>query len=483
MLKKCSMAVALVMALSWAGTAQDARSVVAEATKAAGADTVKTIQYSGPGSEYSFGQAHTPGGAWPLWKNKTYTRTIDFDAKALKIDRVAEPTDPQRRGGGLAPAATQTIIVAANTAPAQQIGLLLSPYNFLKSAAAGNATVSSKTIDGKKFTVVTYAGANKAPVNGYIDSENMVAHVETWIDNPVLGDTRIDAHYSDFKDFGGVKVPMKIVESQGGFPTLEISVADVKVNQPANIQPPQGRGGAPGGGGGGAQPAATSSRKLAEGVFLILPAYASLAIDFKDGIVLIEGGNSEARANAIIEEAKKLIPNKPIKYVVNTHSHFDHSSGLRAFVAQGIPIMTHQASKAYLQKVLAQPRTLSADAQPQPMKKVSVEGVGTKKVLTDGNHVVELHHVAGSLHHAGELIAYLPKQKILVQADGFLPPATVDATTPNQLNPNKLLSTINSLKLAVDAIVAVHYPADQRVVTMEELTKRAAMQPAPAGSR
>jgi hypothetical protein len=105
-----------------ATTAQDARSVIADATAAMGAGTVKTLQYSGPASEFAFGQAFSRTSAWPVWRNRSYTRTIDFETPALRIDRVAEPTDPQRRGGGLRPAATQTIIVTASTTPAQQIG-------------------------------------------------------------------------------------------------------------------------------------------------------------------------------------------------------------------------------------------------------------------------------------------------------------------------------------------------------------------------
>src|SRR5207244_9447185 len=170
---------------------------------------------------------------------------------------------------------------------------------------------------------------------------------------------------------------------------------------PANIAAPQ-RGGAPGGGG---APAGPSSQKLADGVFLILPAYAALAVDMKDGIVVIEGPQSEARADAIIAEVKKDIPNKAIKYVVNTHGHFDHSSGLRTFVAEGATIITHQTNKGYYEKALATPHTLNPDKEASAKKKINVETVPDKKILTDGNHVIELHRLAGNLHQDGLIIA------------------------------------------------------------------------------
>ena len=85
---------------------------------------------------------------------------------------------------------------------------------------------------------------------------------------------------------------------------------------------------------------------------LILGGYACLAVDFKDYIVVIEGPQSEARATQIITEAKRLIPGKPIRYVVNTHHHIDHSSGLRTFVAEGATVVTHEMNKAVLRKAV-----------------------------------------------------------------------------------------------------------------------------------
>jgi hypothetical protein len=121
MLNKCSMALLAMALLSASAVAQDAAAVLGEASKAMGLENLKSIQYSGPASEFSYGQAYNPASPWPVFKNKTYTRTIDFQMPALRIDRVAEPVDPTRRGGGLAPGATQTIIAGPNTAWAQQL--------------------------------------------------------------------------------------------------------------------------------------------------------------------------------------------------------------------------------------------------------------------------------------------------------------------------------------------------------------------------
>ena len=146
----------------------------------------------------------------------------------------------------------------------------------------------------------------------------------------------------------------------------------------------------------------------------------------------IEGPQSEERADAIIAEAKKDIPNKPIKYVVNTHNHFDHSSGLRTFIAEGATIITHQDNKAYYEKIFSLPHTLNPDRQSEAKKKISIETMTDKKVLTDGNHVIELYRLQGSNHNDGLIVAYLPKEKILVEADAFNPPAQANAPPPSR---------------------------------------------------
>jgi glyoxylase-like metal-dependent hydrolase (beta-lactamase superfamily II) len=101
-----------------------------------------------------------------------------------------------------------------------------------------------------------------------------------------------------------------------------------------------------------------------------------------------------------------------------------------------------------------------------------VEGVGDKKILSDGTHTVELHQLKNFGHHDGMLIAYFPKEKVLFEADAYNPQPTT-ATPPNPPSPYtvSILDNIRRLKLDVQRIIPVHYPADNRVVTMEELTR------------
>ena len=183
--------------------------------------------------------------------------------------------------------------------------------------------------------------------------------------------------------------------------------------------------------GGGArpqQPPTPPTEKLAEGVYLVSGGYASLVVDFKSYIVVIEAGQSEERSNAVIAAAKRLVPNKPIRYLVNTHHHIDHSRGLRTFVAEGATIVTHRDQPALLREGCSARRTRSIQTGwPSPRRSRTFETMTTKKVMTDGNHVIELHHMAGSGHNEGLILVYLPKEKILVEADAYNPPAQANA--------------------------------------------------------
>lgn len=467
MAKKWIVALSLLTLLasaasSWADGAQNPQVVVSSASQALGADSLRTIEYSGSGYDFAIGQAPNPSSPWPKFNDKTYTRVINFDAPVSRMQRVRTQAENPPHGGGQQPIIgeqNQTQVIAA-----PDDLMMAVPYGFLKFAAAARDTaVRSQTISGKKYTVLSFTAMNKAPVSGYLNDQNILERVETKIDNTVLGDISFETTFTDYKDFGGVKFPTHIIQKQGGYPVLDLTITDVKLNAPANI--PSATAPPP------PIPTPAAAEKLGDGVYLILGGYAAIAVDFKDYIVVIEGPQNDQRAAAIIAEAKRVIPNKPIKYVVNTHHHFDHSGGLRDFVAEGATVITHQINKPYYEKVWANPHTLSPDRLAQDPKKPSFKTMTEKMVLTDGNHVIELYHLQNFGHNDGMIVAYLPKEKVLLEADGFNPPPQPLTQRPATISPYtaSLAANIERLKLDVQRIVPVHYPADNRRVSMAEL--------------
>src|SRR5438067_11257872 len=119
-------------------------------------------------------------------------------------------------------------------------------------------------IDGMRYYIVTFALQNKYRLVGYINEQNLVERVQTWIDNDVMGDMPAEAWYTAYKDFGGVKFPATIVEKQAGFPVLILAVSDVKPNEPLTVQPQPARPYTA-----SIAPVPVKSEKIADGVFLL----------------------------------------------------------------------------------------------------------------------------------------------------------------------------------------------------------------------
>jgi glyoxylase-like metal-dependent hydrolase (beta-lactamase superfamily II) len=343
----------------------------------------------------------------------------------------------------------------------------LTPWGFLKGAAANNATVSKKKVDGKNYTVLTWSPTVKAPsgksyvINGYVSQQNTVDRVETWLGDNIMGDMHILATYTGWKDFGGAMAPTRIVQTRGGWPFFEVNVTGAKANPPdvATLVPAPAPAAGRGGGGAPAAPPAmvVTSEKLGDGLYRLTTgngSYDSVIVEFKDYIMMLEAGQSEARALAYVAETKKLIPNKPIRYVMNTHPHADHTGGLPVLVAEGATIITQKNNEDFLEKALNTPRTLLNDTLAKNPKKAKIEEVSGKKVYSDGTRTVELYHVAPVPHSNGLMIAYIPKEKILFQGDFSVTPGQ-----PANDHVKALVPILEKMNLDFNRYINVHASA------------------------
>ena len=473
MLKFLSGLAAVVVLLSpLAAGAQDA-SLDQVAKAMGGAAGVKSIQYSGSGVNFQVGQNYSPDLPWPRFIVKSYTRAVNYETAALRDELVRlQGEDPTRGGGGQPVRGEQRQIFVVNgdftwtvtgdvvnpTPVAlidRQLQLWTTPHGVVKAAMANKATVQGRAIS---FTV-----PGKFRVKATVDAQNLVERIEAVAPHAVLGDVPVDIRYSDYKDFSGVKFPTKIKQTIGASPALELTVSDVQPNVAVDIAVPDPVRQTP------TPYARVTSQMVAEGVwFLSGGSHNSALIEMKDHLILVESPLNDDRAVAVLAEVKNLVANKPIKYVVSTHHHFDHSGGLRAVVADGATVIAHDVNKAFLDKALAAPSTVNPDRLAKSGKKATVEGMRDKRVLTDGARTVELIHIAGNTHHAGLIMAYLPKEKLLIEADAYtpLPP---NAPAPPAANPFSvnLADNLKRLNLAVDQILPLH----GRIVPVAELHK------------
>ncbi|MEO8258022.1 MAG: MBL fold metallo-hydrolase [Acidobacteriota bacterium] len=477
------------------------------AADAIGATSIKRLHVSAIGAIYSVGQSPAPAEPWPRVAIRSYDAVINYESASMRVDMVRTQGPVPPRGGGApftgeqrqiqlvsgndawnvaAPPATGPGGAAAPAAagdpqpqPASAIErrqqIYLTPHGFLRAALANQATV--KTVPAG--TEVSFTISGLSTFTGIINSKNQVEHVQTLIDNPVLGDMLFEASFSDYETAGALSFPFHTLQKQGGHPSLELFVSNVESNVPVDITVPAAVRSAP------LPPPRVESQKLAEGVhYMTGGSHHSVAIDMGDHIVVVEAPLDEARSLALIAKVKETIPGKPIRVVVNTHHHFDHAGGLRTFVDEGATIVTHQINQAYYVKAWAAPRTLRPDRLARSGKPAAFQTFTDKEVLTGVNRTVEVHWIANSRHDDGFAMIYLPAEKILIEADAYTPAAAAPATPvppatagnaaaqpqppPPVVSPTavNLYENIQRLKLDVERIAALHGP---RLATIGDL--------------
>ena len=226
-MRKLPLIAVCLTSVAASAAAQDAKTVIANAQKALG--DVKSITYSGSAKDVAFQQCgansadmNCRGTHDPMRPIVDYVRVIDLSAPA---SRAAGKTNNIGPGGStvLTPGNYFSGVTTAQanvSGPwAQSLEFYITPWGFLKGAAENNATISRRKVKG--HTVLTWSPAVKAPsgksyfIIGFVNDQNIVDQVETWLGENIMGDMHILATYSGWKDFGGVTTPSKIVQTRG----------------------------------------------------------------------------------------------------------------------------------------------------------------------------------------------------------------------------------------------------------------------------
>ena len=490
MAKRAGLVVAVAAALvAGPAAAQDARSVLEAAADTLGVTDMTSIQYSGTGWIGGVGQNFAPDQDWPRFELASYTRTIDFRTGSSKEEMVIRQGSYAARGGGapIRGERQRTLLVSGTRAwnvvgdqviptPAESerrmLDILLTPHGFLKGAMASNVTAVTRNEYGGRVTVVSFMALGRYRVNGTITEQNVVERVQTWLPNPVVGDLYWETVYTDYQDIGGAQFPMRWHQHQdfddgahkpnvsGGDHAFGLeTITDVQINvDGAGLTVPDAVGGAT------VPPVRVESERLADGIWLVGGgSHNSVAVEFEDHLAVIEAPLNEERSLAVIEEVTRLAPDKPIRFIVNTHHHWDHLGGLRTYVHEGATVITHEGNRPYYQEVLrAGPWLLEPDRfslyPPEEWSEGYIyETVREKFILGDDSRLVELHHVQGLDHAAGMLIAYFPKAKLVVEADLYTPPVPGSGAGGNpSASARTFYRNLQRLKLDVETIVPIH---------------------------
>jgi len=522
------------MAGQTAGGSGHVRQLLETVAKNIGADTLTTLQYSGGGMVAAVGQAFNPSEGFPPFTASNYSRVIDYAAMASREEYVRqlpvhgrpfgallhaggetgnESSPPGNRGGGQqavfvkpvqmrllvngafawniqgegAPAVRQfEYLGGADAGELRQLEIILTPHGFVKAALAQGA--NPELVRGN---IVTFRALGKYTVTGTIGPDHLVTVVRTWVPSPVVGDMLVESRYTEYQTYGRVKFPRYIHSHQGdlwvlgsgGHDSHQYRITSVAANVeiPAGTLavPPAVQAAQP-------PPVRAESEPLATGVWLIGGSGAhSVLVEFRDFAAIVEAPGNDARSQAVIAEVKRLVPGKPIRYVVNTHAHWDHAGGLRGYVAEGATIVTHEENVPFYRTAMfdrsswtLMPDTLAKLRAVMPIQPQFV-GVDRRYLLTDrqwgtssavGSRVLELYHLWGSppsSHNEWNLVAYLPAEGILINAD--LAGAPPEGPSPAQPAEGHLF--LNGLIRTNRLNVVRHVPIHGRPYSHEAFVK------------
>jgi glyoxylase-like metal-dependent hydrolase (beta-lactamase superfamily II) len=478
---------------------QDAKAILQAVAKNIGADNLRCVTYAGSGYVGAVGQNYTPRDDWPRVELASYTKTINFESRSAREEQGRrQGTFPARGGGGMpiqgevrqinlvsgdyAWSLQGTNAVPQPAAAAQrQLDLWLTPHGFVKAAMTATNPVILMRHEGgeagvpkRRVTMISITALGKYRVNATINTDNVIERVQTWIPNVVIGDMYYETVYSAYKDFGPVKFPTRFHHHddwddtssgnpvvRGGHHGFDLTVTDVQANACGeNITVPETVQKAV------VPPVRVESQKLAEGVYLLGGgSHHSVAVEFRDFVAIVEAPLNEERSLAVIAAIRKLIPNKTIDFVVNTHHHFDHSGGLRTYVhEEGSTIITSRGNRDFYGQELfslkaqrtLQPDRLSLYPPEEAAEGYRFETVVEKYTLSDATRTMDVHHMQGLNHVEGMLIAYLPKEKMVIEADMYTPAAAGAAPTPPTASAKTFLNNVRRLKLDIATLVPIH---------------------------
>jgi glyoxylase-like metal-dependent hydrolase (beta-lactamase superfamily II) len=154
----------------------------------------------------------------------------------------------------------------------------------------------------------------------------------------------------------------------------------------------------------------------------------NLIVAMKDHLVVFDAPYGEALSRTVIDLAKAKYPGKPIKYLVQTHHHMDHSGGLRAYVAEGATILVATPTRAYFDRALRNPRTVANDAQQKARKPVRVTEVKDQTTLKDdAGGEIRIYNIKNP-HSEGYLLGHVVKDNIVFVTDLISPRGPVART-------------------------------------------------------
>jgi glyoxylase-like metal-dependent hydrolase (beta-lactamase superfamily II) len=433
-------------------------------------EAVKTVTFEGGGVNYNLGQDMKPEAATQQFAVTGYTRQIDVENGRQRVEQTRTPKFAYFQGPQ-----PQTQIQVIDGDVAFNVGVNGTPARLAPSGEKDRRTewfhhpvtaLRAATAEQTKITNVRTAGNVRQADFAFrdlqwtmtIDAAGLPLSISSRTAHANLGDVVITTTFGEYQDTNGLRLPSRIAGKVDEFTTYELTATKHTVDGPLGdlaappaivkdvvLSPPN-----------------VTAESIGKGVWFIAgQSHHSVLVEFADHLMLIEAPQSEARTLAVIAKAKETVPNKPLTMLVTTHHHFDHTAGMRAAIAEGMTVVTQAGNKEWVENMARRAHTIVPDTLAKNVSRLNVEAVDGEREIKDQSMTVMLYHVAGNPHTDTMLMAYIPRDRLLIEVDAFSPGSAVQPYAAN------LLENIQKRNLRVDRIVPLH----GAIAPFAELTK------------
>ncbi len=352
-----------------------------------------------------------------------------------------------------------------------------APVKIVLTALAqtGLKRLADAKVEGRPHRVLAFNQAGD-DFRVYLDAQTkLLSQVAILEDDTIYGDSHYTLRYADWRRVDGVMLPFGLRYEINGIllqseriisarHNMALSPETFSIPEPVARQTIEGR----------AIPSQWLLRRLAMNVSYLdfgkdiavelVPladgilhvkgtSHNSVIIEMQDYLVVVEAPLYEERSKKVLAVIRQRFPTKPIRYVIPTHFHNDHSGGMRAYMAAGATIVAPAISMGHYERIARAPHAFRPDSLERSRKSVVVEGITGRRVLTDGSRQIEIYPYP-TAHADDYQIIYLPREKLVIEAD-HVSPRQGGQIRPGDL-PRQLLEGIERLKLGVESIVAIH---------------------------
>ena len=429
----------------------------------------ETLLLEGDGRQYRLGQNNDPADTLPYWELDDYRREYDLVNGRWRVVQhrtsaylTGNPVTVQEQTFGVDGDIGYDISEDGNVrrAPAQtasdrRADYYHHPVTLIQLALAEGSVVGNLRQEGGQ-DVVDITAASGETYTMYVDSTTRYpTRIVSEGVNGVLGDVTLTTLFEDYAETGGfggfearLTLPLGIEGMTEDFTTMELRVDNATDRDLGDVSAPEE-----------AQSASVPEfqaevevEEVGDGIWRLAgQSHHSVVIEFDDFLALVEAPQNDARTLAVIAQARELQPDKPLQYVLSTHHHFDHSGGIRAAVSEGLTVITHQTNAEFYEELVQRPHTRMPDALASNPQELTLELVDNEVYeLGEGRRTLQIARVRPNPHTDAMLVAYLPRERILIEADLY---TANSEEAPFAAN---LVRTLDEREWRVDQVLPLH---------------------------